>query len=109
MYAIIKTGGKQVRVRKGEIVEVELIPGEKGSEVEFHDVVFLFDGATATVGMPHVANAVVKGKLLGETRGPKVDSLKYKPRKQEYRRFGHRQTYARVEITDIITKQHKHQ
>lgn len=101
MYAIIKTGGKQYRVAKDDIIEVELLDAELGSNVEFTDVLFYTDGSKATLGEPVVAGCVVKGELLGEATGPKITSMKYKPSHHQYRKFGHRQHYSRVKITEI--------
>lgn len=99
MYAIIETGGKQYRVEKGDVIDVEKLK-TVSEKVEFK-VLFLNDGSTVKVGSPHLANAVVKGELLGESRGPKVIAFKYKRRKPFRRKVGHRQKYARVKITDI--------
>lgn len=101
MYAIIKTGGKQYRVEKGHIIEVELLDGEEGTEVEFSDVLFHFDGKHTKVGAPHIKGHAVKGKILGRAAGPKIQSIKYKRSHNEVRKFGHRQKYSLVEITAI--------
>ncbi|MCB1181268.1 MAG: 50S ribosomal protein L21 [Chlamydiia bacterium] len=99
-YAVIQTGGKQYRVFEGDVIEVELLSGEKTSSVEFHEIVFLFDGTTPHVGQPIVGN-VVKGEILGNLRGDKVVSYKYKRRKNYHRKVGHRQNYTQVKITEI--------
>ena len=101
MYAIIKTGGKQFRVAKDDIIEVELLDAELGSKVEFTDVLFMTDGSAVTLGQPVVPGCIVKGELLGEATGPKITSMKYKPSHHQYRKFGHRQHYSRVKITEI--------
>lgn len=100
MYAIIQTGGKQYRVEKGDQIEVELLGQESGA-VEFKEVLMFNDGKKAQIGTPHVAKCLVKGEVLGETKGPKVVSFKYKRRKNYRRKVGHRQKYAVVKITDI--------
>lgn len=97
-YAVIHTGGKQYTVKAGDIIEVERLAAEVGQEVEF-DVLLVNDGSETHVGGPHVDGFRVVGKLLGDVKGPKVNSLKYKP--TQYKRFGHRQGYAQVEIQDI--------
>lgn len=102
MYAIIKTGGKQYRVEKGDIIDVELLQAEEGDEIEFsEDVLFFFDGKASNVGTPFVKKRKVKGKIVGYSSGQKITSVKYKPSHHEYRKFGHRQPYARVEITEL--------
>lgn len=102
MYAIIKTGGKQYRVEKGDIIDVELLEAEEGSEVVFtEDILFFFDGKHSSVGTPFVKKRQVKGKIVGYSSGPKITSVKYKPSHHEYRKFGHRQPYSQVEITEL--------
>jgi large subunit ribosomal protein L21 len=101
MYAIIETGGKQYRVEKDDVIDVELLEAEKGKSVEFTNVLFFNDGKNAKVGSPYVAKAVVKGELLMESKGPKVISFKYKQRKGVRRKVGHRQKYHRIKITEI--------
>ena len=103
MYAIIETGGKQYRVEKGDVIEVELLGTDKGA-VEFKEVLFVNDGKVTMIGTPHVAKCLVKGEVLGEIKGPKVVSFKYKKRKSYHRKVGHRQKYAKVKITEIETK-----
>lgn len=101
MYAIIETGGKQYRVEKDDVIDVELLESEKGNVVEFTNVLFFNDGKNAKVGSPYVAKAIVKGELIKESKGPKVISFKYKQRKGVRRKVGHRQKYHQVKITEI--------
>ncbi len=100
MYAIIETGGKQYRVEKGDVIDVELLGVEEGT-VEFKNVLFLNDGSATKVGKPHVNGSIVLGELMQEVRGPKVINFKYKKRKNYRRKVGHRQNYSRVKITEI--------
>lgn len=100
-YAIIKSGGKQFRVAKDDIIEVELLDAEPGSQVEFTDVLFICDGSSTKIGGPGVTGYSVKGELTGIASGPKLTSMKYKPSHHQYRKFGHRQHYSRVKITEI--------
>ncbi len=101
MYAIIRTGSKQYRVAKGDVIDVELLGSEPGDDVLFKDVLFLQTGTVSKVGAPTVTGCVVRGKMVGVVQGPKVFAMKYKRRKNYHRKVGHRQQYARVEITDI--------
>lgn len=105
LYAIIKSGGKQYRVEKDDIIEVELLDGELGSEVEFKEILFVCEGeeekAKINIGKSIVSKYLVKGILLDVVRGPKIVSVKYKPRHNERKKFGHRQNYSRVKITEI--------
>lgn len=84
MYAIIKTGGKQLRVAKDDVIDVELLKADIGSTVDFQEVLFANDGTTAQVGQPIVSGFIVRGEILGNTVGPKEKSMKYTPR--EHRR-----------------------
>jgi large subunit ribosomal protein L21 len=107
MYAIIQTGGKQYRVAKGDVIDVERLLTDTGSlfdtgsEVKFDQVLLVRDGEKTMVGAPTVGSFVVKGEVLGEAAGPKVISFKYKRRKNSHRKRGHRQKYSRVKILEI--------
>lgn len=101
MYAIIQTGGKQYRVEKGDVIEVELLGQDQG-DVEFNQVLFYHGGEAVKIGTPHLGNCLVKGEVLGETKRSKVIAFKYKRRKGYRRKVGHRQKYSRVKITDIV-------
>ncbi len=101
MYAIIETGGKQYQVRKGDVLDVELLGKEIHSEVSFDEVILFVNGEERKVGLPHVKGCSVKAEILEEVRGPKVLTLKYKRRKRSRRKVGHRQDYSRVKIMDI--------
>lgn len=101
MYAIIETGGKQYRVEKGDVIDVELLDPSKDGKIEFKNVLFLNKGSASKIGTPHVAKSRVVGELVQEVRGPKVVNFKYKRRKNIRRKVGHRQDYARVKITEI--------
>jgi large subunit ribosomal protein L21 len=100
MYAVIKSGGKQYRVEKGEQLEVELVGADDGAEVEL-EAVLLVDGDTVLATRTELANAVVKAKVVGATRGPKIDGFIYKPKSNNRRRYGHRQDLSVLEITAI--------
>lgn len=102
-YAIIKCGGKQYRVAKNDVIDVELIDKEKGSSIEFGEVLFIGNGETSVIGAPFIQNYLVKGELVDFVKGPKITSIKYQPG-NHYRKFGHRQKYCRVKITDIGVK-----
>jgi len=100
-YAIIKTGSKQYRVSAGDVIDVELLEGEKNSKIEFSEVLFLSDANQAQVGAPTIAGATVVGEVIDQVRGPKVIAYKYKKRKNYRRKVGHRQNYTRVKITEV--------
>src|SRR5215471_10324753 len=101
MYAVIETGGKQYRVAAGESIDVETIPGEVGSEVEFNRVVALVDGDAVTAGAD-AKGASVKGTITGQGRGDKTIVFKFKRKKQYKRTIGHRQNFTRVQVNEIV-------
>lgn len=105
MYAIISIGGKQLKVREGDNIRVERLPGEVGDTIALEDVLLVHqdDGALA-VGTPTVEGGVVTGSILGHGRGKKVVIFKHKRRKNYRRKQGHRQEYTAVKITSIDVK-----
>ena len=100
MYAIIRTGGKQYRVAKDDVIAVEKLDGEAGDAITFQEVL-LVGGETVTVGQPTVAGAAVTGEVVAQTRSAKVLILKKRRRKNYRRRGGHRQQLTQVRITGI--------
>lgn len=100
MYAIIKTGGKQVKVAVGEAIYVEKLEGEAGDTVTFEEVVFI-GGDQPKVGTPTVSGAKVEGTIEKQGKQKKVVTFKYKPKKHTHRKQGHRQPYTKVMITNI--------
>lgn len=101
MYAIIESGGKQYRVAPSDSIEVELLDRPLGEAFAFDQVLFVHDGTTSTVGTPHVVGASVKGELIATVKGEKLINFKFKKRKNQRRKRGHRQTYSRVRILEI--------
>jgi large subunit ribosomal protein L21 len=106
MFAVIKTGGKQYRVVAEDVLRVDRLEGERGTVVEFGEVLVV-GGDTPVVGVPTVAGATVAGELLDHVRGPKVIAFKKRRRKNSRRRRGHRQEYSLVRITEILTEGRK--
>src|SRR5258708_137284 len=101
MYAVIKTGGKQYRVRPGDLLVVEKLAGDPGAGVTFGEVLAVGEGAAVTLGAPLVAGASVTGTLIETRKGDKVKVFK-KIRRQGYRRTGgHRQLESVVRVTAI--------
>jgi len=98
--AVIRTGGKQYRVSEGETLEVELLSGNPGDEVEFADVL-LVGGDSPKVGTPTVAGARVTAQIVGQGRGERQVVFKFKRRKRYKRKNGHRQYLTEVKITSI--------
>ena len=101
MYAVMKTGGKQYRVSKGDRVRIEKIPGEVGTEVSFDEVLMIGGTEDVKVGTPHVSGASVSARIIKQDRSKKVTVFKFKRRKGYKKKQGHRQAYTQVEITGI--------
>ncbi len=101
MYAIIKTGGKQIRVEEGKLIKIERIPGDKGREVVFREVLFVSRNGENRVGSPYVENASVIGEIVEQGKGEKIIVFKMKRRKNYRRKKGHRQLYTAVKIKEI--------
>ena len=99
-YAIIKTGGKQVKVEVGQAIYVEKLNVEAGQDVTFDEVV-LVGGEKTVVGTPLVAGATVVGTVEKQGKQKKVVTFKYKRRKDSHRKQGHRQPYTKVVIDAI--------
>lgn len=101
-YAIIKTGGKQYKVSKGDVIDVELSDIDDKKEIIFSEVLFFSHEGKSLVGCPFIDNASVKGELLSSIRGEKVIAYKYKRRKNYHKKIGHRQNYLRVKIKELV-------
>lgn len=102
MFAVMRSGGKQYRVALGDVVLMEKLAGEVGSEVAFGDILLLRDGDGIQVGAPLVEGASVRAEVLAQERGPKVVSYKRRRRKASSSSTrGHRQELTRVRITAI--------
>lgn len=103
MYAVIKTGGKQYRVAKNDVIKVERLTGDDGDQVTLDEVLMVGDGADVTVGSPLVSGASVSAEILEQARAKKIIVFK-KRRRQNYRRKkGHRQHQTVLRVTDILT------
>ena len=101
MYAVIKTGGKQYRVKVGDILKLEELTAEVGSSYDFMEVLMLTDGETVTCGTPFIAKAVVQAEILEHARHKKIKIIKFRRRKHHMKQMGHRQYYSQVKITAI--------
>lgn len=102
MYAIIETGGKQYKVEKDQILHVENLNIEEGGEVVFDKVLLVSGGDGAiTVGKPYVKGATVKGSVLKNGKSKKIIVFKYKAKKNQRKKKGHRQPFTRVEIKEL--------
>jgi large subunit ribosomal protein L21 len=103
MFAVLKTGGKQYKVAKNDIIEIERLPGEAGETIVFDQILMVGDGASATAGAPLIAGASVAGTLLEQAKGDKVIVFKKRRRHNYRRKRGHRQELSVVRIDEILT------
>ena len=101
MYAVVKTGGKEYRVSKGDIIRVERLKGKIGDQVALTDILMVSEENQAKLGTPYLTDAVIMGEIIQEIKGKKVLTYKMKKRKN-YRRFkGHRQIYTYLKVNEI--------
>jgi large subunit ribosomal protein L21 len=101
MYAVVRTGGKQVRVAPGESVRVEKLDGEVGSSIELDDVLLIGSDEDVRVGTPSLQGAKVVGTIVAQARHPKQIVFKMKRRTGYRRKSGHRQAYTEIRIDEI--------
>ena len=101
MYAVFRTGGKQYRAAKGDVLRLEKIEGEEGAKVEFDEVLLVGEGSDVKVGSPLLSGSVVSGTVLRQGKSRKVPVVKFKRRKNYLRQGSHRQFFTEVEITGI--------
>ncbi len=101
MKAVIVTGGKQYTVAEGDVLFVEKLNAQEDSTVKFDQVLAVLDGENTKIGTPVVQGAAVEAKVVKNGKGKKIMVFKYKAKKNEKRKMGHRQPYTKVEITKI--------
>ena len=101
MKAIIVTGGKQYTVAEGDVLYIEKLNAEENAVVKFDEVLAVLDGENSKIGAPVVEGAAVEAKVVKNGKGKKIHVLKYKAKKGEKKKIGHRQPYTKVEITKI--------
>ena len=101
MHAVIKTGGKQYRVKVGDVLKIEQLLAEVGSSVEFNEILMLSKDEKVTCGTPLIAKATVTAEVLEQGRHKKIKIIKFRRRKHHMKHMGHRQNYTQVKITAI--------
>ena len=101
MYAIIKTGGKQLRVSEGDIISVEKLPTEDGQKVVFDEVLMVGEDEGIKTGTPYLDGASVEGTVLRHGKGKKIIVFKFKSKKNYRKKQGHRQPFTQVKIEKI--------
>jgi large subunit ribosomal protein L21 len=100
MYAVIATGGKQHRVAEGDVIEVERLGASDGESVQLRPVLVV-DGDTVLSTPDDLGSAAVTARVVGATKGPKINGFVYKNKSNNRKRWGHRQHYTQIEITGI--------
>ncbi len=103
MYAIVESGGRQYRAEVGNSFVTEKLPHEVGEQIEMENVLLLADGEEVKIGQPTVEGVTVKATVVEQFRGKKIFVWKYKPKKRYRRRKGHRQSYTRLRVDEIVT------
>jgi large subunit ribosomal protein L21 len=101
MYAVIQTGGKQYRVKQGEVLKIETLPVEAGQEIEFDKVLMVQTDDGVKVGRPYLEGGKVTATVRAFGRHPKVKIVKFRRRKHYMKQAGHRQNYIEIQITGI--------
>ena len=100
MFAVIRAGGKQFKVEKGDVIEVERLAGGQ-EKVEFSPLLVVDDKGKAEVDRARLDGATVTGKVVGDSKGRKIFIQRYRSKTGYHRKIGHRQSYTKVEIDDI--------
>ena len=101
-YAIVATGGKQFRVRTSQVINVELLPVEKGKDIELGPVLMIADGEEVIIGTPAIEGAKVIATCIEQGKSRKIIVFRYKSKVRERTKTGHRQPYTRLLIKEII-------
>ncbi|HON15701.1 MAG TPA: 50S ribosomal protein L21 [Spirochaetota bacterium] len=101
MYAIVEIAGKQYKVEKDAVINVDRLKGSEGSIILDKVLLFSNDG-NVMVGHPYLSNVKIQAEILGEIKGEKVRGIKFKRRKNYQRTLGHRQVYSQIKISDVV-------
>lgn len=101
MYAVVSSGGKQYKIREGEVLRTEKIVGNPGTEVSFDKVLMFSDGENVQIGRPVLGDITVRGHIVEQGKAKKIIVFKYKRRKRYRRKQGHRQMYTAIMIDAI--------
>jgi len=101
MYAVIEAGGKQHKVELGQILEVDLMQEESGTDYAFENVMLYVDGDDVQIGQPYLENASVTAEVMDIVKGEKLSILRFRRRKHSMRKIGHRQKFTKIQIKEI--------
>lgn len=102
MYVIVQTGGKQFRAEKDETLIVEKLEGEPGTKLELEEVLMVCDGDNVKIGSPFVKGAKVRAEIVRQGKAKKIVGFNYKAKKNERKRWGHRQPQTFLKVTEIL-------
>ena len=102
MYVIVQTGGKQFRAEQDETLIVEKLIGEPGTKIDLDEVLMVCDGEKVKVGSPFVKGAIVKVEIVRQAKSKKINGFNYKAKKNERKRWGHRQPQTFLKVTEIL-------
>lgn len=101
-FAIVKTGGKQYRAEKDGLLIVEKLDGDAGDSIELTEVVMIGDGSSIDLGSPFVKGAKVRVEIVRQSKGPKINGFNYKAKKNERKRWGHRQPQTHLRVLEVL-------
>jgi large subunit ribosomal protein L21 len=104
MQVIVKTGGTQYVASKGDVIIVDKLEGEAGTSVELTEVVAVVDGDKTLVGSPFIKGAKVVAEIVRQGKAKKINAFNYKPKKNERKRWGHRQPETHIKVTEVVAK-----
>jgi large subunit ribosomal protein L21 len=102
VYAVVRSGGRQYKARAGDHILVERLPVEPGQQVALDQVLLVVDEDQVKIGAPTVKGAKVLVTAVAQEKGPKIRIFKYRPKQRYRRRRGHRQTYTRLRVDEIV-------
>ena len=103
MFAVVQIGGKQYKIQEGDIIFVEKLNVAEGENVVFNDVFAISQDNDFKIGAPTISGASVSANVLKQGKGKKMYVMRYKPKKNQKRKLGHRQPYTKIQITTITT------
>lgn len=101
MHAVIKTGGKQYRVKEGDVLKIEQLPFDVGHVIDFNEILMITANDKTTIGTPFIAKGSVKAEVISQGRHKKIKIIKFRRRKHHMKQMGHRQNYTEIKITAI--------
>ena len=101
MYAVIEAGGKQHKVELGQVLEVDLMQEDSGTDFAFENVMLYVDGDDVQIGQPYIENASVTAEVMNIVKGEKLSILRFRRRKHSMRKIGHRQKFTKIQIKEI--------